>query len=92
MSDFKKEFIKDFLSNYPNKDILKEFISKLPLNNFDKNYLTLKYCATPITPHKVMAYKLSYSVRYTITLHEEIINRAIPYINLFFIKALETSL
>lgn len=78
MSDFKKEFIKDFLSNYPNKDILKEFISKLPLNDFDKNYLTLKYCTTPITPHKVMAYKLTYSVRYTITLHEEILTEQYP--------------
>lgn len=91
MSDFKREFIKDFLAQYPDKDTLKEFINKLPLSNFDKKYLILKYCGEKVTPHKVMAYELSLSQRYIITLHENIITKAIPYINMFFIKAFETS-
>ena len=91
MSDFKREFIKDFLTNYPNKEVLREFIDKLPLSVFDKNFLKMKYCGEKVTPHKVMAYNLTVSQRYVITLHENIITRAIPYINMFFIKALETS-
>lgn len=91
MSDFKREFIKDFLANYPNKEVLREFIDKLPLNVFDKNFLKMKYCNDKVTPHKVMAYNLTLSQRYVIALHENIITRAIPYINMFFIKALETS-
>ena len=51
----------------------------------------MKYCGEKVTPHKVMAYNLTVSQRYVITLHENIITRAIPYINMFFIKALETS-
>ena len=91
MSDFKREFIKDFLAQYPDKGVLKEFINKLPLSNFDKKYLTMKYCGEKVTPHKVMAYNLTVSQRYVITLQENIITRAIPYINMFFIKALNTS-
>ena len=91
MSDFKREFIQDFLAQYPNKDTLRDFISKLPLSDFDKKYLTLKYCGDKVTPHKVMAYELSVSQRYVSTLQDNIITRAIPYINLFFIKALDTS-
>lgn len=92
MSDFKREFIQDFLAQYPEKDALKEFISKLPLNDFDKKYLTMKYCREKVTPHKVMAYELNLSQRYVSTLQENIITRAIPYINMFFIKALQTSI
>ena len=91
MSDFKREFIKDFLTNYPNKDVLRDFIDKLPLTDFDRKFLQMKYCSEKVTPHKVMAYKLTVSQRYVITLHENIITRAIPYINMFFIKALNTS-
>lgn len=91
MSDFKREFIKDFLAQYPDKDTLKEFINKLPLSNFDKGYLILKYCREKVTPHKVMAYELSLSQRYIITLHDNIITKALPYINMFFIQALKTS-
>lgn len=91
MSDFKREFIQDFLAQYPNKDTLKEFINKLPLSDFDKKYLVMKYCGEKVTPHKVMAYELSVSQRYVSTLQDNIITRAIPYINLFFIKALDTS-
>lgn len=91
MSDFRREFIKDFLAQYPNKDTLKSFIGKLPLNDFDKKYLIMKYGGEKVTPHKVMAYELNLSLRYVITLHDNIITRAIPYINMFFIKALNTS-
>ena len=91
MSDFKREFIKDFLAQYPDKDTLREFINKLPLSNFDKKYLIMKYCRDKVTPHKVMAYELTLSQRYIITLHDNIITRAIPYINMFFIQALKTS-
>ena len=92
MSDFKREFIQDFLSQYPDKGALKEFINnQLPLSDFDKKYLILKYCGEKVTPHKVMAYELSVSKRYVSTLQDNIITRAIPYINLFFIKALKTS-
>lgn len=52
----------------------------------------MKYCNDKVTGHKVMAYQLKFSQRYVSTLQENIITRAIPYINLFFIKALETSL
>lgn len=92
MSDFKREFIQDFLAQYPDKGALKEFINnQLPLSDFDKKYLIMKYCREKVTPHKVMAYELSVSNRYVSTLQDNIITRAIPYINLFFIKALMTS-
>lgn len=91
MSDFKREFVKDFLAQYPDKEVLKQFIDKLPLNKFDKNYLIMKYCREKITPHKVMAYELNVSQRYVVTLQENIITKTIPFINMFFIKALETS-
>lgn len=91
MSNFKREFIQDFLADYPDKEVLKDFINKLPLSDFDKKYLVMKYCGEKVTPHKVMAYNLSLSQRYVSTLQENIITRAIPYINMFFIKALDTS-
>lgn len=91
MSNFKREFIQDFLADYPDKGVLKDFINKLPLSDFDKKYLVMKYCGEKVTPHKVMAYNLSLSQRYVSTLQENIITRAIPYINMFFIKALDTS-
>lgn len=91
MSNFKREFIQDFLADYPDKEVLKDFINKLPLSDFDKKYLVMKYCGKKVTPHKVMAYNLSLSQRYVSTLQENIITRAIPYINMFFIKALMTS-
>ena len=91
MSDFRREFIKDFLAQYPDKDALKKFISKLPLSDFDRKYLIMKYCREKVTPHKIMAYELNLSQRYVITLQENIITKAIPYINMFFIKALNTS-
>ena len=91
MSDFRREFIKDFLEKYPNKDALKRFINRLPLGDFDKKFLIMKYCGEKVTPHKIMAYNLHFSQRYVSTLQENIITRAIPHINLFFIKALETS-
>jgi len=91
MSNFKREFIQDFLADYPDKEVLKDFINKLPLSDFDKKYLVMKYCGEKVTPHKVMAYNLSLSQRYVSTLQENIITRAIPYINMFFIKALMTS-
>lgn len=91
MSNFKREFIQDFLADYPDKEVLKDFINKLPLSDFDKKYLVMKYCGEKVTPHKVMAYELNLSQRYVSTLQENIITRAIPYINMFFIKALDTS-
>ena len=91
MSNFKREFIQDFLADYPDKEVLRDFINKLPLSDFDKKYLVMKYCGEKVTPHKVMAYNLSLSQRYVSTLQENIITRAIPYINMFFIKALMTS-
>lgn len=91
MSNFKREFIQDFLADYPDKEVLKDFINKLPLSDFDKKYLVMKYCGEKVTPHKVMSYNLSLSQRYVSTLQENIITRAIPYINMFFIKALDTS-
>jgi hypothetical protein len=91
MSNFKRDFIQDFLADYPDKEVLKDFINKLPLSDFDKKYLVMKYCGEKVTPHKVMAYNLSLSQRYVSTLQENIITRAIPYINMFFIKALDTS-
>ena len=92
MSNFKREFIQDFLTQYPDKGALKEFINnQLPLSDFDKKYLVMKYCNEKVTGHKVMAYQLNLSQRYVSTLQENIITRAIPYINMFFIKALMTS-
>jgi hypothetical protein len=91
MSNFKRDFIQDFLADYPDKEVLKDFINKLPLSDFDKKYLVMKYCGEKVTPHKVMAYNLSLSQRYVSTLQDNIITRAIPYINMFFIKALDTS-
>ena len=92
MSDFKREFIKDFFSEFPDKEVLKKFIlDELPLSSFDKNFLVMKYCNEKITPNKVMAYNLTLSERYVITLHDNIIIKALPHINLIFIKALSTS-
>ena len=91
MSNFKREFIQHFLATYPDKEVLREFINKLPLSDFDKKYLVMKYCNDKVTGHKVMAYQLNFSQRYVSTLQENIITRAIPYINMFFIKALDTS-
>lgn len=91
MGNFKRDFIQDFLAQYPDKEVLREFVNKLPLSEFDKKYLTMKYCRGKVTSHKVMAYELNLSQRYVSTLQENIITRAIPYINLFFIKALDTS-
>ena len=92
MSDFKREFIKDFFLDYPDKEILKDFINnKLPLSSSDKKFLVMKYCGDKITPNKVMAYNLQVSERYVIELHHNIIKRALPYVNLIFIQALRTS-
>lgn len=66
--NFKREFIKDFLADYPDKEVLKDFINNLPLESFDKKYLTMKYCNETVTPHKVMAYQLNVSQRYVSTL------------------------
>lgn len=92
MSDFRREFIKDFFLEYPNKEALKDFIQNgLPLSLYDKNFLIMKYCGDKTTPNKIMAYNLKVSERYIIELHNNIITRALPYMNLIFIKALETS-
>lgn len=91
MSDFKVDFIKDFLTEYPDKDILKSFIQSLPLSKQDKRFLIIRYCREDITPMKVVAYELDISERYAKALHKDIITRTLPYINLFFIKALNTS-
>lgn len=91
MSNFKREFIQDFLADYPDKEVLKDFINKLPLSDFDKKYLIMKYCNDKVTGHKIMAYQLNLSQRYVSTLQDNIITRAIPYINMFFIKDLDTS-
>lgn len=45
MTNSKRDFIKDFFVDFPNKETLKNFIdNELPLNSFDKKFLTLKYC------------------------------------------------
>lgn len=95
MSDFKREFIKDFFADFPDKEALKDFIqNKLPLSPVDKKFLIMKYCNEKykITSNKIMAYELKISQRYVIELHNNIITKALPYINLIFIKALSTSL
>lgn len=92
MSDFKREFIKDFFSDYPDKEVLKDFIkNRLPLSPADKNFLIMKYCGEKITPNKIMAYNLTFSERYVIELHNNIITKSLPHINLIFIQALSTS-
>lgn len=89
----KKEFIKDFFSDYPDKEVLKNFIDKeLPVSGYDKKFLILKYCGEKVTPNKIMAYELGVSERYVKKVHNEVINRTLPYINIIFIKALNTSL
>lgn len=96
MTNSKRDFIKDFFVDFPNKETLKNFIdNELPLNSFDKKFLTLKYCDEKYpkgTPVKVMAYNLGYYDRYIKELNNNIITRALPYINIIFIKALSTSL
>ena len=94
MSKFKREFIKDFFLDYPDKVALKDFIqNKLPLSPVDKKFLIMKYCNEKykITSNKIMAYGLKISQRYVIELHNNIITKALPYVNLIFIKALGTS-
>lgn len=91
MSAFKVEFIKDFLEEYPNKDVLKGFIQTLPLSAQEKRLLTIRYCREEITVMKVVAYEMGVSERYAKALHKEIIQKSLPFINLFFIKALETT-
>lgn len=86
------DFIKDFFEDFPNKEVLKDFIQTLPLNNHDKKLLIIRYCQDEIPPMKVVAYEMGYSERYIKTLHKEVINKSLPYIKLFFIKALNTSL
>lgn len=92
MSDFKVDFIKDFLKDYPDKEILRNFIQNLPLSKQDKKLLTIRYCRESLTPAKVIAFEMGFSERYVKALHKEIIIRSLPFINLFFIKALSTSL
>lgn len=92
MSAFKIEFVKDFFEEYPDKDVLKEFIRTLPLSPQEKKLLTIRYCRETITVMKVVAYEMGVSERYAKALHKEIIQKSLPYINLFFIKALNTSL
>ena len=95
MSDFKRDFIKDFFLDYPDKVALKEFIqNRLPLSSFDKNFLICKYCNekySKSTPNKIVAHELNFSQRYVIDLHNNIITRALPYVNLIFIQALQAS-
>lgn len=94
MSDFRREFIKDFFLDYPDKEALKDFIQKgLPLSSSDKNFLLMKYCNEKykVTPNKIMAYELQISQRYVIELHNNIITKALPYVNIMFIQALRTS-
>ena len=92
MSDFKVDFIKDFLKEYPDKEVLKDFIYTLPLTQQEKKLLEIRYCRDILTPAKVIAYEMGYSERYIKTLHKEIILKSLPLINLFFIKAFHTSL
>ena len=95
MEKFKREFIKDFFLDYPDKVALKDFIQNgLPLSIFDKNFLIGKYCNEKYpqsTPNKILAHNLGYSQRYVIDLHNNIITRALPYVNLIFIQALGAS-
>lgn len=95
MSKFKREFIKDFFLDYPDKVALKDFIQNgLPLSPFDKNFLICKYCDEKYpnsTPNKILAHNLRYSQRYVIELHNNIITRALPYVNIIFIQALSAS-
>lgn len=92
MSDFKVDFIKDFLEDYPDKEVLKNFIYNLPLSKQDKKLLVIRYCREETTPMKVVAYEMHISERYAKSLHKDIIIKSLPFINLFFIKALNTSL
>lgn len=40
MTNSKRDFIKDFFVDFPNKETLKNFIdNELPLNSFDKKFL-----------------------------------------------------
>lgn len=91
MSAFKIEFVKDFFEEYPDKDVLKDFIQTLPLSAQEKKLLTIRYCREQITVMKVVAFEMGVSERYAKTMHKDIIQKSLPYINLFFIKALETS-
>lgn len=95
MSNSQRDFIKDFFTDFPDKKVLKEFImDKLPLSSFDKKFLIAKYCNEKykVTPVKIMVHELGYSDRYIKELNNNIITKALPYINLIFIKALNTSL
>lgn len=95
MTNYQRDFIKDFFTDFPDKKVLKEFImNNLPLSSFDKKFLITKYCNEnyKVTPVKIMAHELGYSDRYIKELNNNIITKALPYINLIFIKALSTSL
>lgn len=90
MSDFKVDFIKDFFNDFPDKEILRSFIYTLPLKKQERSLLEIRYCDDK--PMKVVAYELKVSERYAKSLHKDIIIKSLPFIKLFFIKALETSL
>lgn len=90
MSNFKVDFIKDFFNDYPDKEVLRSFIYTLPLTKQEKKLLEIRYCDDK--PMKVVAYKLEVSERYAKLLHKDIIIKSLPFIKLFFIKALDTSL
>ena len=92
MSAFKVEFVKDFFEEYPDKEVLKDFICTLPLSVQEKKLLTIRYCRDKLTVMKVVAYEMGVSERYAKTLHKQIIQKSLPFINLFFIKALNTTL
>ena len=92
MSSFKVDFVKDFFEEYPDKEVLKDFIQTLPLSKQDKKLLIIRYCREERPPMKVVAYEMGFSERYVKSLHKEIIVKSLPFINLFFIKALNTSL
>ena len=95
MENFKREFIKDFFLDYPDKVALRDFIQNgLPVSTFDKKFLIEKYCNEKYpqsTPNKILAHNLGYSQRYVIEMHNNVITRALPYINIIFIQALGTS-
>ena len=90
MSNFKVDFIKDFFNDYPDKEVLRGFIRTLPLTKQEKKLLEIRY--SDDKPMKVVAYRLGISERYAKSLHKDIIIKSLPFIRLYFIKALNTSL
>lgn len=91
MSSFSAEMIKDFFTKC-DKDVLADFIKKnlSILSESEKRVLFLKYCEN--LPMKCVAADMQRSERYTKALHKSAIEKSLPVVYCFILKAFSKAL